>query len=100
VTSVTVPTESDAVICIHPYPIDTEDSSVIRDLDNNTLYFPVTNDDVIRGYKRYLAHQHHLVPVDNFRHSSFRLTRNKILQSELKSYESLRIFDSSEYRFE
>lgn len=54
VTSVTIPTEPDFIVCIHPYPIDTEDTNVIRDPDNNALYFPVTNEDIVRGSKRYI----------------------------------------------
>ena len=98
VISVTIPTEPDFIVCIHPYPIDTEDTNVIRDPDNNALYFPVTNEDIVRGSKRYIGL---LVPsyiyVQVFFLSSFRLIRKKILQSELKLYESLRILDSSKF---
>ena len=51
-THVTVPNEKVTNRCVHPYPIDTEDSTVVKDPSTNSLYFPVSNEELITGRKR------------------------------------------------
>ncbi|CAF1120110.1 unnamed protein product [Adineta steineri] len=77
VTSVTVPNDMEPIVCVHPYPIDSDDSSVQKDPANNALYFPITKGDFTNGRK------------------SFLLTRKKLVQSELKSHGPLRIAGSA-----
>ncbi|CAF1340144.1 unnamed protein product [Adineta steineri] len=78
VTSVTVPNDMESIVCVHPYPLDTDDSNVKKNSDNNALYFPITNNDYINGRK------------------SFLITRKKLVQSALKLYGPLRIVDSGQ----
>ncbi|CAF4193935.1 unnamed protein product [Adineta steineri] len=78
VASVTVPNDMDSTVCVHPYPIDIDDSSVHKVPTNNALYFPITNDDFINGRK------------------SFLLTQKKLLQSALKLHGPLRIVGSGQ----
>lgn len=54
VASVTVPFDEDMAVCVHPYPIDSDQPNVLKDPANNALYFPLTNEDVQMGHKRYL----------------------------------------------
>ncbi|CAF1075259.1 unnamed protein product [Rotaria sordida] len=78
VASVTVPNESVSMACVHPYPLDTDDSSVVKDRSNNAIYFPITNGDFMSGRK------------------SFLLTRRKLLQKELRSHSPFRVIDSNQ----
>ncbi|CAF1569300.1 unnamed protein product, partial [Adineta steineri] len=50
-TLVTVPNERVPVRCVHPYPIDTEDVNVIKDPSSNSLYFPLSDDELLTGQK-------------------------------------------------
>ncbi|CAF2631998.1 unnamed protein product [Rotaria sp. Silwood2] len=75
VTLVTIFSEKAPVICIHPYTIDTTENDVFRDSHNNSLYFPITKDDVLCGHK------------------NFRISRKKMVQHDLKSYGPLHLFD-------
>ncbi|CAF4709860.1 unnamed protein product [Rotaria sp. Silwood1] len=75
VTLVTIFSEKVPVICIHPYIIDTPENHVLRDSHHNSLYFPITKDDVLSGHK------------------SFRINRKKMVQHDLKSYGPLHLFD-------
>ncbi|CAF3745144.1 unnamed protein product [Adineta steineri] len=78
VASVTVPNDMESIVCVHPYPIYPDDSSIYKDVDNNAVYFPITNADFINGRK------------------SFLLTRKKLLQSALKLHGPLRIVGSGQ----
>ena len=99
VASVTVPIDEDATVCVHPYPIDSDQLNVLKDPANNALYFPVTDEDVRMGHKRYLRTSE--LDIDRgLSLPSFRLTRTKILQSQLKAYGALRVINSSEYASE
>lgn len=51
-THVTVPNELVNVRCVHPYSIDTEDINVIKDQATNSLFFPVSNEELTSGRKR------------------------------------------------
>jgi hypothetical protein len=51
-THVTVPNELVNVRCVHPYSIDTEDINVIKDPGTNSLFFPVSKDELETGRKR------------------------------------------------
>jgi short-subunit dehydrogenase len=51
-THVTVRNEQVNVTCVHPYPIDTETNNVIKDSEVNSLYFPVSDDELKSGRKR------------------------------------------------
>ncbi|CAF1290727.1 unnamed protein product [Adineta steineri] len=53
VASVTVPNDKEPIVCVHPYPLGTDDPSVKTDPTNNALYFPITNADFQSGRKRY-----------------------------------------------
>ncbi|CAF3920202.1 unnamed protein product [Rotaria sordida] len=78
VTLVTVFSDKVPVVCIHPYAIDTSENNVLRDSTNNSLYFPITKEDVFSGQK------------------CFRINRKKMVQHELKSYGPLHVFDLDE----
>ncbi|CAF1356309.1 unnamed protein product [Adineta steineri] len=78
VASVTVPTDMESIVCVHPYPIYPDDFSIYKDADNNAVYFPITNADFTNGRK------------------SFLLTRKKLLQSALKLHGPLRIVGSGQ----
>ncbi len=93
--SVTVPNDKESIVCVHPYPIDTDDPNVQKDPANNALYFPVTNDDFMNGRKRYKkndASASLFCYFDLF--FSFLLTRKKLVQSALKLHGPLRIVGS------
>jgi len=53
VTLVTIPSQSAPEMCIHPYAIDTPEPNVIRDPERNSLYFPITKEDMLSGEKRF-----------------------------------------------
>ncbi|CAF1060927.1 unnamed protein product [Rotaria sordida] len=77
-TLVTVPNEYVHVRCVHPYPIDTEDIHVIKDPPTNSLYFPISDDELFIGQK------------------SFQFTQKKLTKYQLKNHGPLRIFNSDE----
>ena len=52
ITLVTVPSEQAPVVCIHPYPIRTNEAGVITDAQRNTLFFPVSEAEITKGQKR------------------------------------------------
>ncbi len=52
VTSVTIKTKNVPYHCIHPYEIDTQENNVIKDKENNSLYFPVNENEMNTGEKR------------------------------------------------
>lgn len=56
VASVPVRVGDEAVVCVHPYPIDCDQLDVLKDPTNNALYFPVTKEDVQIGHKRFENH--------------------------------------------
>ncbi|CAF2968867.1 unnamed protein product [Rotaria sp. Silwood2] len=68
VTLVTVWSEQVPVTCVHPYPIDTRELNVIKDAERNTLYFPVSEEELKNGRK------------------SFRIILRKLTQHELRNY--------------
>ncbi|UJR12315.1 hypothetical protein I4U23_016492 [Adineta vaga] len=78
VTSVTVSNEGVPTVCVHPYPIDSDGPNVWKDPANNALYFPITNEDFIKGRK------------------SFLVTRKKLVQNELKLHGYLHIINSDQ----
>lgn len=41
------------VVCIHPYAIDTHENDILRDPYHNSLYFPITKEEIHAGEKRY-----------------------------------------------
>lgn len=87
--------ENIPVICIHPYAIDTHETDILRDSYNNSLYFPITKDEIRVGEKRYrkiLFFSFNLM-FDIF---SFRISRKKMIQHDLRSYGPFRLFDLSE----
>ncbi|CAF1360935.1 unnamed protein product [Adineta steineri] len=49
----TIPTESEPIRYIHPYPINTEDTTVIRDISTNSLYFRVSENEFRLGRKTF-----------------------------------------------
>jgi hypothetical protein len=51
VTSVTVKTKHTPYHCIHPYKIDTQESNVLKDKKNNSIYFPINPNEIITGEK-------------------------------------------------
>ncbi|CAF3772748.1 unnamed protein product [Rotaria socialis] len=77
-TLVTVPNERAPVRCVHPYPIDTEDTNVIKDPSSNALYFPVSYDELRSGRK------------------SFQFTQKKLTKYQLRNHGALRLFNSDE----
>ncbi|CAM4842287.1 unnamed protein product [Rotaria magnacalcarata] len=77
-TLVTVPNERVPVRCVHPYPIDTEDTNVIKDPSSNALYFPVSYDELRSGRK------------------SFQFTQKKLTKYQLRNHGPLRLFNSDE----
>ncbi|CAF0725571.1 unnamed protein product [Rotaria sp. Silwood1] len=77
-TLVTVPNERVPVRCVHPYPIDTEDVNVIKDPSSNSLYFPLSDDELLTGQK------------------SFQFTQKKLTKYQLNSHAPLRIFNSED----
>ncbi|CAF1037725.1 unnamed protein product [Rotaria sordida] len=78
VTSVTIKNELLLYHCIHPYEIDTSENNVIKDPENNSLYFRINKDEFIKGEK------------------SFQISRKKMLQNDLKSYGPFRLFNSGQ----
>ncbi|CAF4091209.1 unnamed protein product, partial [Rotaria sp. Silwood2] len=81
VTSVTILNELVPYHCIHPYEIDTQENNVIKDPENNSLYFRINEDEFRKGEK------------------SFQISRKKMIQNDLKKYGPLRLFSSSEKIF-
>ncbi|CAF0971435.1 unnamed protein product [Rotaria sordida] len=81
VTLVTVPSEQVPVTCIHPYPIDTSEINVIKDAVRNTLYFPISEEELTNGRK------------------SFRITRRKLTLPDLRNYGQLRLLKEDEKDF-
>ncbi|CAF1578302.1 unnamed protein product [Adineta ricciae] len=79
VTLVTIISEKVPIVCIHPYTIDTQEKDVLRDASNNSLYFPITHEEIIRGEK------------------SFRISRKKMIQHDLRSYGPLRLLDLNQF---
>ncbi|CAF0859968.1 unnamed protein product [Adineta steineri] len=75
---VTVPTEEAPIQCIHPHPIDTDEVNVVKNEYRNSLFFPITEEDCINGFK------------------SFRIIRKKLIQYELKNYGPLHIVHSND----
>ncbi|CAF3726030.1 unnamed protein product [Rotaria sordida] len=71
VTLVTVCSEQVPVTYIHPYPIDTSELNVIKDIERNTLYFPILKEELNQDRK------------------SFRIIRKKLTQHELRNYGQL-----------
>jgi hypothetical protein len=82
------------VVCIHPYAIDTHENDILRDPYHNSLYFPITKEEIRAGEKRYrkIFFSFKLI-IDIF---SFRISRKKMIQHDLRSYGPFRIFDLSE----
>jgi len=82
------------VVCIHPYGIDTHENDILRDPYHNSLYFPITKEEIHAGEKRYrkIFFSFKLI-IDIF---SFRISRKKMIQHDLRSYGPFRIFDLSE----
>ncbi|CAF4974252.1 unnamed protein product, partial [Rotaria sp. Silwood1] len=78
VTLVTVSSEQVPVTCIHPYPIDTSELNVIKDIAKNTLYFPVSKEELNNGRK------------------SFQIIRGKLTQDKLKNYGQFCILNTDE----
>ncbi|CAF3963887.1 unnamed protein product [Adineta steineri] len=79
VTLVTVPSDTAPKVCIHPYEIDSKENGVRHGLHDNSLYFPITTEEMHRGQK------------------SFRMSRKKLTQPELKSYGPLRLYDLNQH---
>ncbi|CAF1022482.1 unnamed protein product [Adineta steineri] len=79
VTLVTVPSDRAPKVCIHPYAIDSKENGVRHGSHDNSLYFPITTEEKHRGQK------------------SFRMSRKKKTQPELKSYGPLRLYDSNQH---
>ncbi|CAF3473574.1 unnamed protein product [Rotaria sp. Silwood1] len=52
VTLVTVRSEQVPVTCIHPYSIDASELNVIKDLERNTLYFPISEQELHSGHEK------------------------------------------------
>ncbi|CAF4973702.1 unnamed protein product [Rotaria sp. Silwood1] len=75
VTLVTVPTEQVSVTCVHPYPIECPELNVIKDIERNTLFFPVSEEELNNGQK------------------SFRIILKKLTQYELRNYGPLRLLN-------
>ncbi|CAF4968660.1 unnamed protein product, partial [Rotaria sp. Silwood1] len=75
VALVTVPSNRIPYHYIHPYEIDTQEDNVIKDLKNNSLYFPIQENEYIKGEK------------------SFRIIVKRQKLDELKSYGPMRLFD-------
>ena len=86
--------EGVSTVCVHPYPIDSDGPSVWKDPANNALYFPITNEDFIKGRKRYQKTTQvlHCFYFDLF--FSFLVTRKKLVQNELKLHGYLHIINS------
>ncbi|CAF3813036.1 unnamed protein product [Rotaria sp. Silwood1] len=78
VTLVTVCSKEVPVRYIHPYPIDTPQSNVIKDVKRNTLYFPISKQELNDGCK------------------SFCIIRKKLTQVELKDYGQLSLLNTDE----
>ncbi|CAF1500034.1 unnamed protein product [Rotaria sordida] len=78
VTLVTVCSEQVPVTYIHPYPIDTSELNVIKDVERNALYFPTSEEELKSGRK------------------SFRIMRRKLAQYELRNYGKLCPLDTDE----
>ncbi|CAF3395995.1 unnamed protein product [Rotaria socialis] len=78
VTLITVWSQEVPVICIHPYPIDTPESNVIKDPERNTLYFPISQEELSRGRK------------------SFKISLRKLTQQELRNCTSLCLLNKDE----
>ncbi|CAF3947297.1 unnamed protein product [Rotaria sp. Silwood2] len=78
VTLVTVCSEQVPVTCVHPYPIDTSELNVIKDVAKNTLYFPISEEELNNGRK------------------SFRIIRRKLTQQELRNYGQLSLLNTDE----
>ncbi|CAF0946250.1 unnamed protein product [Rotaria sp. Silwood1] len=78
VTLVSVCSEQVPVRYIHPYPIDTVESNVIKDPKRNTLYFPISEQELHNGRK------------------SFRIARKKLTQYELRNYGQLCLLNTDE----
>jgi hypothetical protein len=93
VTLVTILSERAPVVCIHPYAIDTQDNNVIQDSYNNSLYFSITNDEIFSGVKRYQTI--FCFSRTDFLFFSFRISRKKMTQHDLRSYGAFRLFDLS-----
>lgn len=53
VSLVTSFSDTAPAVCIHPYAIDTQENDVLRDLTNNSLYFPLSKEDIVTGEKRF-----------------------------------------------
>ncbi|CAF2823875.1 unnamed protein product [Rotaria sp. Silwood2] len=77
-TLVTVQSKQVPGRCIHPYPIDTSESDVIKDVVRNTLYFPISEEELNNGRK------------------SFRIIRRKLIQHELRNYGQLSLLNTDE----
>ncbi|CAF5082327.1 unnamed protein product, partial [Rotaria sp. Silwood1] len=75
VTLVTVPTEQVSVTCVHPYPSECPELNVIKDIERNTLFFPVSEEELNNGQK------------------SFRIILKKLTQYELRNYGPLRLLN-------
>jgi hypothetical protein len=50
---VTIFSDKVPVVCVHPYPIDTQEADVLRDPQKNSLYFPITREEIFSGLRRY-----------------------------------------------
>ncbi|CAF3953028.1 unnamed protein product, partial [Rotaria sordida] len=75
VTLVTVTSDRIPYHCIHPYEIDTPEDNVIQNLENNSLYFRINENEFIKGKK------------------SFLIIVKKQKQDDLKSYGPMRLLD-------
>lgn len=53
VTLVTITSKLAPEHCVHPYAIDTQEPDVIRDAEQNSLFFPITKEDMQLGEKRF-----------------------------------------------
>ncbi|CAF2380013.1 unnamed protein product [Rotaria sp. Silwood2] len=78
VTLVTVCSEQVPVVCVHPYPISTSEPNVIEDARRNTLYFPISKEELNDGYK------------------SFQIIRRKLTYYELRNYGEFSLLNTDE----
>ncbi|CAF2411645.1 unnamed protein product [Rotaria sp. Silwood2] len=78
VTLVTIQSKRVPGRCIHPYPIDTSELNVIQDAARNTIYFPISEEEL------------------NHRRKNFRIIRKKLTQRDLRNYGQLFRLDTDE----
>ncbi|CAF1232273.1 unnamed protein product [Rotaria sordida] len=109
VTLVTVCSEQVPVTYIHPYPIDTSELNVIKDVERNALYFPTSEEELKSGRKRFSNCINVIKDVERNAlyfptseeelksgRKSFRIMRRKLAQYELRNYGKLCPLDTDE----